>query len=118
MEAKTVYFERPGQENTGEVLRIAGQRAKELGIKKVVVASTRGETAAQAVEALAAVGDEGHDHVIAGLHIRDAFAHLLDHPGALVAEGWQLLTAAEWPGDPPGVFFWLRGRAPGPEATP
>ena len=24
MEAKTAYFERPGQENTGEVLRIAG----------------------------------------------------------------------------------------------
>ncbi len=52
MEAKIVYFERPGQENTAEVLRIAGQRAKELGIKTVVVASTRGDTAAQAVEAL------------------------------------------------------------------
>jgi len=52
MEAKTVYFERPGQENTGEVLRVAGQRAKELGIKTIVVASTRGDTAAQAVEAL------------------------------------------------------------------
>jgi len=52
MEAKTVYFERPGQENTAEVLRLAGQRAKELGIKTVVVASTRGETAAQAVTAL------------------------------------------------------------------
>jgi len=52
MEAKTVYFKRPGQENTTEVLRLAGQRAKELGIKTVVVASTRGETAAQAVTAL------------------------------------------------------------------
>jgi len=52
MEAKTIYFERPGQENTAEVLRLAGQRAKELGIKTVVVASTRGETAAQAVTAL------------------------------------------------------------------
>lgn len=52
MEAKTVYFERPGQENTAEVLRIAGQRAKELGIKTVVVASTRGETAVEAVAAL------------------------------------------------------------------
>ena len=52
MEAKTIYFERPGQENTAEVLRLAGQRAKELGIKTVVVASTRGETAVQAVTAL------------------------------------------------------------------
>lgn len=52
MEAKTVYFERPGQENTAEVLRIVGQRAKELGIKTVVVASTLGDTAVKAVEAL------------------------------------------------------------------
>ena len=52
MEAKTVYFERPGQENTAEVLKIAGQRAKELGIGTVVLASTRGETAVQAVAAL------------------------------------------------------------------
>jgi hypothetical protein len=52
MEAKTVYFERPGKENTAELLRIAGQRAEELGIKTVVVASTLGDTAVQAVKAL------------------------------------------------------------------
>ncbi len=52
MESKTVYFERPGRENTEEVLRIVGQRAGELGIKTVLVASTRGDTAVQAVEAL------------------------------------------------------------------
>jgi hypothetical protein len=52
MEAKTVYFERPGEENTSEVLRITGERATELGINKIVIASTRGNTAAQAVEAL------------------------------------------------------------------
>ncbi|MFC1903292.1 pyruvate kinase alpha/beta domain-containing protein [Chloroflexota bacterium] len=52
MEAKIVYFDRPGQENTDEVLRIARERAKELGIKTVLVASTRGETAVKAVEAL------------------------------------------------------------------
>ncbi len=52
MESKTVYFERPGSENTAEVLRIAGQRARELGIKTVVVASTRGDAAVQAVKAL------------------------------------------------------------------
>jgi len=52
MEAKTVYFERPGQENTAEVLRIVKQRVGELGIKTVVVASTRGDAAVQAVKAL------------------------------------------------------------------
>jgi len=53
MELKTVYFESPGTENTDEVLRIARQRAEELGIRTVVVASTTGGTAAAAMEALA-----------------------------------------------------------------
>jgi hypothetical protein len=52
MESKTVYFDRPGIENTEAVLRLARQRAEELGIKTVVVASTRGDTAVAAVEAL------------------------------------------------------------------
>ena len=51
METKTVYFDRPGSENTEEVFRIARQRAEELSIKTVVVASTRGETAVKAMEA-------------------------------------------------------------------
>jgi len=50
MELKTVYFEKPGSENTEEVLRIAKQRAEELGIKTILVASTRGDTAVRAVE--------------------------------------------------------------------
>ena len=50
-EVKTVYFENPGAENTDEVLRIAKQRAEELGIKTIVVASTRGYTAVKAMEA-------------------------------------------------------------------
>jgi len=39
-----VYHRRPGKENTKETLEIANQRAKELGIKTVLVASTAGET--------------------------------------------------------------------------
>lgn len=50
MELKTVYFDSPGKENTEEVLRIANQRARELDIKTVVVASTVGDTAAMAVD--------------------------------------------------------------------
>lgn len=50
MESKTVYFNKPGSENTEEVLRIARQRVEELGIKTVVVASTRGDIAVRAVE--------------------------------------------------------------------
>ncbi len=50
MELKTTYFENPGGENTEEVLRIARQRAEELGIKTIVVASTVGDTAVKAIE--------------------------------------------------------------------
>ena len=50
MEGKIVYFEKPGVENTEEVLRIAKQRAEELGIKTIVVATTIGDTAVRAVE--------------------------------------------------------------------
>ncbi|MBI4181193.1 MAG: hypothetical protein HY528_04605 [Chloroflexi bacterium] len=50
MEGKIVYFEKVGKENTEETLRIAKQRADELGIKTILVSSTRGDTAARAVE--------------------------------------------------------------------
>lgn len=39
------YFEKPGRRNTQAVIDIAVARAKELGIKKIVVASNSGETA-------------------------------------------------------------------------
>ena len=52
MEGKIVYFENPGSENTDEVLNIVKARAKELGIKTVVVATTVGDTAVRAVEVL------------------------------------------------------------------
>jgi len=52
MELKTVYFENPGSENTEAVLQIARQRAEELGIKNIVVSSTRGDTAVRAMDVL------------------------------------------------------------------
>ena len=50
IEGKIFYFEKPGQDNTEEVFRIAKTRAEELGINKIVLPSTRGDTAAKAVE--------------------------------------------------------------------
>jgi uncharacterized protein len=52
MESKIVYFEKPGVENTDQVLQIAKQRAKELGIKAIVLASHSGKTGVKAVNAL------------------------------------------------------------------
>lgn len=48
---KATYFDSPGPENTDEVLAIAKQRAEQLGIRTVVVASTTGDTGVKAVQA-------------------------------------------------------------------
>ncbi len=50
MEGKIVYFDNPGTDNTEETLRIARERADELGIDTIIVATTVGDTAARASE--------------------------------------------------------------------
>jgi hypothetical protein len=52
VEAKTVYFEEPGDVNTKVTFALARQRAEELDIKTVLVASTSGKTAVKAMDAL------------------------------------------------------------------
>ncbi|MBI4302844.1 MAG: hypothetical protein HY665_00690 [Chloroflexi bacterium] len=47
---ETVYFDKAGPNNTEEVLQIAKARAKETGIKTILVASTTGVTAVKASE--------------------------------------------------------------------
>lgn len=54
-EVKVVYFDNAGKENTEAVLRIVKQRAQEMGIKKVVVASGTGRTAVLASDILKGV---------------------------------------------------------------
>ena len=44
------YFERPGKHNTEALLDASLKRAKELGLKHVVVASNSGDTASKAIE--------------------------------------------------------------------
>ena len=46
----TSLFEKPGRENTQKTLELAHDRAKELGIREVVVASTKGDTAMKALD--------------------------------------------------------------------
>ena len=55
LEEKIVYFEEPGPGNTETTLRLAAERAKARGIKKVVLASTTGETARLAAKLWAKV---------------------------------------------------------------
>jgi len=53
MDATITYFEETGPANTAAVLALAKKRAEETGIKRVVLASTRGDTARQASQAFA-----------------------------------------------------------------
>jgi len=56
---RSVYFDKPGKQNTDRTLEIARQRAEELGISTVLVASTRGETGVQATHMF-----QGYDVVV------------------------------------------------------
>ncbi len=52
------YFDAPGAQNTQDAARFAVERAQELGISKIVVASTSGATALAFQQALAGSGIE------------------------------------------------------------
>jgi hypothetical protein len=45
MEEKIVYFEKPGKENTMNVIQLIKERAQARGVRRIVLASTRGDTA-------------------------------------------------------------------------
>jgi len=49
-ESIVVYFDSMGVENTDETLALAKARAEESGIKKIVVATTKGDTAVKAAK--------------------------------------------------------------------
>ncbi len=52
----TYYFDTPGAENTADCARFAVERARELSISRIVVASTSGETARIFHEAVKGTG--------------------------------------------------------------
>src|SRR3972149_9082867 len=56
MEEKIIYFEKPGKENTANVIPLIQERARARGIKKIVLASTRGDTARAAAASLDSTG--------------------------------------------------------------
>ena len=56
MEKKIIYFEKTGPENTDKLLQLAKERADELGISDLVVATTHGGTALRALEVFASPG--------------------------------------------------------------
>jgi len=56
MEEKITYFDKSGKGNTDDVIRLVKERAQARGIKKVVLASTHGDTARIAADSLGGAG--------------------------------------------------------------
>lgn len=93
MESRTVYFDTPGSENTEAVLRIARQRAEELGIKDIVVASTRGDTAVKAMDAFQGLRVIVVSHVT-GLREANIQEFTEENRQTVESKGGIILTAA------------------------
>ena len=93
MDLKTVYFEHPGVETTETTLQIARRRAEELGIKKVVVASTTGETAIRALDILEGIKVIAVSHV-AGMREPNAQEFTVRNREVVESKGGIILTAA------------------------
>jgi len=88
---QSIYFEKPGQQNTARTLEIARQRAEELGIRTVLVASTLGDTGV-----LAARQFQGYEVVVvthaAGFRGPNTQELTEDNRAAIEAAGARILT--------------------------
>jgi hypothetical protein len=81
MEEKIVYFDKPGKENTAHVFRLIKERALARGIKKIVLASTRGDTAKAIIESF-----KGKDIHLVIIPWQYGFRDTQPFPKELVAE--------------------------------
>jgi uncharacterized protein len=93
MESMTVYFDKPGKENTEAVFEIARKRAEELKIKTIIIASTSGETALKAVKALKGFNVIIVSHVM-GSHEPNVNPMSDENRKMVVKSGATIITAA------------------------
>ena len=88
---ETLYFEQPGPQNTEHTMEAARRRARQLGVRTVLVASTTGETGAKAVEVF-----RGYDVVVVthstGFRRPNEQELLPEHRAAIEARGGRILT--------------------------
>ena len=91
--SSTVYFEKPGRENTEETLRLAKARAEALGIKNIAVASSTGVTGFLACELF-----KGYNLVIishvTGFSEPNVQRLLPENRAKLIENGAKVITAA------------------------
>ncbi len=88
---RTTYFAHPGNDNTAHVLQIAKQRADELGIRSILVATTSGATGVRASQVF-----QGYDLVLvshsAGFKTPNTQELSAENRAAIEAAGAKVLT--------------------------
>jgi hypothetical protein len=88
---RCTYFHQPGKENLEHVLQIAKERAEQLGIQSIVVATTTGQTGVRACEVFA-----GYNLVLVthstGFKQPNAQELTAENRAAIEAKGGRILT--------------------------
>jgi hypothetical protein len=85
------YFDRPGKENTETVLKIAKERAGQLGLRQVLVATTGGDTGRRAAELFTELDlvVVTHSTGLSGPNVQELTE---ENRAAILAHGARLLT--------------------------
>jgi hypothetical protein len=91
MQGKIVYFDKAGEDNTEEVLRIARKLADELGIKTIVVATTSGNTGVRGTEVFKGTKVVAVTHA-AGFSSPDSHELTKENRQKIIANGGLILT--------------------------
>jgi hypothetical protein len=86
-----IYFSRTGPSNTARTLELSRARAKALGIRKVLVATTTGDTGVQAARELAELEVIVVTHS-AGFQELDTQSLTVENRAAIEAAGAKILT--------------------------
>ena len=88
---QSIYFTKPGRQNTTRTLELAKQRADELGLRTILVATTKGDTGVQAAQLF-----QGYDLVVvthstgfSGPNVQELTA---ENRAAIEAAGGKILT--------------------------
>jgi len=99
VEIKAIYFGKGGVANTDKTLEVARERAKQLGIKDVVVASTHGGTALKAAKLFKDVKANVVAVTISDAFSKEGWVMTHEERKKLEAEGIKVLTCSHALGD-------------------
>jgi len=99
VEIKTIYFGKGGAANTDGTLEVAKERAKQLGIKDIVVASSHGGTALKAAKLFKDMKANVVAVTISDAFSKEGWVMTREERKKLEAEGIKVLTCSHALGD-------------------